>query len=161
MTSVSSVATAAAIPSTVDTAAPPPPNKAERPPLQHVETSGYTTASAPPVYAYASDPEKGGSPKGNKTVLRRQHPNASGSGILLKEVDKLQGYREIPGGHGGKKPPYAHHNPNNFSLSSPDNTNVVLDEDIKKTKVSFNFFFFRLFWTLMHQPSSGKCTPTS
>jgi len=155
MASVSSVPISgtvpAAITSTVDTAAPPPPNKAERPPLQHVETSGYTTASAPPGYAYTSDPEKGGSPKGNKTnVLRRQHPDASGSGILLREVDKLQGYREIPGGNGGKKPLYAHHKPNNFSLTSPDNTHVVLDEDIKKTKVSFNLFFFFSFWTFMH-----------
>ena len=147
----------AAIASTVDTAAPPPPNKAEKPLVQYVETS------APPGYAYASDPEKGGSPKSNKAnLLRRQPPSASGSKISLKEVDKLQGYREIPGGNGGKKPPHAHHNPNNFSFSSPpDNTHVVLDEDIKKTKVSFTFLFNSPSWTYAPQHSSAKFTPTS
>ena len=92
----------------------------------------------PPGYAYASDPEKGDSLTGSGTrYLRKQPPSASDSGGLMKEVDKL---REGAGEDDGEKKPAHTRDSNNLRLSltsPPDNSNVILDDEIKKTKVSF------------------------
>ena len=89
----------------------------------------------PPGYADASDPEKGVLPAGSGSPILRKPPR-SASG-LMTEVDKLHGYREDVGGNGNGEKTAAKVDDFRLSLTAPDNTNVVLDGDMKKSKVTF------------------------
>jgi len=146
----------------VDTAAATPSNKIERPPLHYMDISGSTMTSAPPGYAYTSDPEKGASPTESGTPTSRKILRASSSGALMMEVDKLHGYRDGVDENDNGEKRAAHTDNFRLSLTSPpDNTHVVLDDDVKKTKVSSIILYHHSLRIHTSQHRSADFTPTS
>jgi len=149
----------------VDTATATPSNKIERPPLGYMDISGSTMTSAPPGYAYTSDPEKGASPTESGTPTSRKPLRTSSSGALMMEVDKLHGYREGVDENDDREKRAANtHVSDNFRLSltaPPDNTHVVLDDDVKNTKVSSIILYHHSLRIHTSQHRSADFTPTS